>query len=124
MPPRETLVVTWPLESVKPLFGSKTTPDALANSTSAPGTAVPCSSFTCTTTGCGNKLPACANCFPPLDSTIAAPNAVGLGSGADSDWREQLVANSVASIATATMTAELRWGGQPKAAVPRCVAMP
>ena len=27
------------------------------NSTRAPATAVPCSSFTCTTTGCGNRLP-------------------------------------------------------------------
>src|ERR1700686_4382148 len=97
MPPRETLVVTCPLESVRPLAGSNVTPGPAANSTSAPATAVPCSSLTCTTTGCGNRLPVWANCFPPLDSTIAVPNAVALGGAADSALREQEGANDIAS---------------------------
>src|ERR1035441_350498 len=97
MPPTDTLVVTCPLESVSALEGSKATPGTAENCTSAPATAVPCSSFTCTTTGCGNRLPVCAVCFPPLDSTIAAPNAVGLGNGADSPLREQDIAADVAS---------------------------
>ena len=83
------LVVTWPLESVRPLAGSKVTPGAALNSTNAPATAAPCSSFTCTTRGCGNAVPACAICFPPLDSTMAVPNAVGLGSGANAVLCEQ-----------------------------------
>src|SRR6266567_4484588 len=92
MPPRDMLVVNWPLESVNPLAGSTITPGAAANSTSAPATAVPCWSLTWTTTGCGNNAPVWTNCLPPLDSTIAAPKAVGLGSGANSDLREQEVA--------------------------------
>src|SRR5579859_3549086 len=118
MPPRDTLVVTWPLESVRALAGSKVTPGTAANSTKAPATAVPCASFTCTTTGCGNKAPVCANCFPPLDSTIAVPKAVGLGGGADSAFFEQDVVSEIASIAAATTIAALRLAGQPKAAVP------
>ena len=70
--------------------------------------AVPCSSFTWTTIGCGNKLPVCAFCFPPLDSTIAVPNAVGLGSGADPVLREQDMASDIPRTATARATAELR----------------
>src|SRR5208282_2924702 len=100
MPPRVTLVVTWPLESVRPLAGSKVTPDAALNSTSAPATAAPCSSFTCTTRGCDNAVPACAICFPPLDSTMAAPNAVALGVGGDA----VLWAQDVASAAANNMT--------------------
>src|ERR1035441_7556993 len=101
MPPTDTLVVTCPLESVSALEGSKATPGTAENCTSAPATAVPCSSFTCTTTGCGNKAPVWANCFPPLDSTRAAPNAVGLGRDVGSLLREQDVARSAASTATA-----------------------
>src|SRR5581483_956051 len=89
MPPRETLVVSWPLASVNPRGGSKVTPGAAANSTSAPGTAVPCASLTCTTTGCGNSAPVCANCLPPLDSTIAAPKPVGPGPAVEDGFREQ-----------------------------------
>ena len=31
--------------------------------------AAPWASLTCTTTGCGNRLPVCAVCFPPLITT-------------------------------------------------------
>jgi hypothetical protein len=89
MPANDTFTVTCPLESVSPLEWSKATPGAAENSTKAPATPLPCSSFTCTTTGCGNKLPVCAVCFSPLDAAIATPNAVALGSEVSSDRREQ-----------------------------------
>src|SRR5579862_6787184 len=53
--------------------------------------------------------PVCANCFPPLDSMIAAPKAVGLGRGADSVLREQEVANDVASTATTKVPIVWKW---------------
>src|SRR5579863_1218079 len=97
MPPRETLVVTWPLESVRPFGGSMATPGTAANSTRAPATAAPLSSLTWTTIGCCNGVPVWAICLPPLDSTMAAPNVVGLGSGADSLLREHDVAELTTS---------------------------
>jgi hypothetical protein len=52
----------------------------------------------CTTTGCGNKPPVWATCFPPLDSTIAAPKAVAFGRAADSVLCKQDVATSTEII--------------------------
>src|SRR5579863_6901125 len=123
MPPRATLVVSCPLESVSPLGGSKVTPGAAENSTRAPGTAAPLSSLTCTTTGCGNRLPVWAVCLLPLDSTRAAPKAVGLGAEAVVGWWEQEVVSRIRTRTTAATPeqqklAELRSAGQPGAAVP------
>jgi alpha-D-ribose 1-methylphosphonate 5-phosphate C-P lyase len=56
----------------------------------------------------------------PLDSTIAAPKAVGVGTITVTAVvvREQDVAKSIASMATAATIAALRLAGQPKATVP------
>src|SRR5215471_10680391 len=94
MPPREMFVVICPLESVSALAGSKVTPGTAEKRTSAPATAVPCSSLTCTTRGCGSRAPVCAICFPPLDSMIVAPKAMGLGNATESLLWEQAEFNS------------------------------
>src|SRR5271167_4322845 len=77
MAPRATFVLSCPLKSVSPLAGSKLTPAGPLNSTSAPATAVPCSSLTCTTRGSDSTMPVAPSCLPPLDSTSAAPKPVG-----------------------------------------------
>src|ERR1039457_4009551 len=82
MPPRATFVLNCPLASVRPLGGSKLTPAGPLNSTSAPVTAVPCSSLTCTTRGCARTMPVAPICLPPLDSTSAAPKPVAFRAGA------------------------------------------
>ena len=69
--------VACPLESVSSVAGSNRTPVGPWNSTRAPATAVPLSSLTCTTNGSFNAIPLTPICLPPLDSTIAVPDAVG-----------------------------------------------
>src|ERR1039458_1448388 len=77
MLPKATLALSCPLESVRPPGGSKLTPAGPLNSTSAPVTALPWSSLTCTTSGWASTMPVAPICLPPLDSTSAAPKLVG-----------------------------------------------
>src|SRR5260370_39283763 len=77
MLPKATLVPSCPLESVRPPGGSKLTAAGPLNSTSAPVTALPWSSLTCTTKGCPRTMPVAPICLPPLDWTSAAPKPVG-----------------------------------------------
>ena len=76
---------SWPLlELVRPLGGSKLTPEGPLE-TWAPATAFPLLSFTCTTHGWAKNCASRSDLFASAHLTIADPNAVGAGPAAETD---------------------------------------
>ena len=80
MPPRETLVVTCPLESVRPLGRIESDSGRRREFHQSSGDSGSLLVVHLHDHRLRQKAPVWAVCFPPLDSTIAAPNAVALGS--------------------------------------------